>query len=101
MIRCYTKASDNFSGDLKHQLVPCQLDGLEMVPLNHGSLLCHGTDSPAPQGICERMDVDREQMQVNADSKSSQNSESVTGQEVPGTSCSRGEPEAQQLCSRS
>ncbi|XP_060779498.1 cell adhesion molecule-related/down-regulated by oncogenes isoform X2 [Neoarius graeffei] len=87
--RCYTKANGNFSGGLKHQLVPCQLDGLEMVPLNHGSLLCHGTDSLAPQGICERMDVEMEQMQVNADSKASQNFEGITGQDVPDTSYNR------------
>ncbi|MCJ8733445.1 hypothetical protein PDJAM_G00223520 [Pangasius djambal] len=87
--RCYTKANGNFSGGLKHHLVPCQLDGLEMVPLNHGSLLCRGSDSPAPQGICERADMIREQMQVNSDSTSSQNSECGTGQEVPGTNYSR------------
>ncbi|KAK3569586.1 hypothetical protein QTP86_002160 [Hemibagrus guttatus] len=82
--RCYTKANGNFSGGLKHHLIPCQLDGLEMMPLNHGSLLCHGNDSSAPQGICERVNVIREQMQLNSDSSSSQNSESGTGQEVSG-----------------
>lgn len=87
--RCYTKANGNFSGGLKHHLVPCQLDVLEMVPLNHGSILCHGNDSPAPQGICERTDVIKEQVQVNSDSTSSQNSESGTGQEMPGTNYSR------------
>ncbi|GAA6106584.1 cell adhesion molecule-related/down-regulated by oncogenes [Tachysurus ichikawai] len=80
--RCYTKANGNFSGGIKHHLVPCQLDGLEMVPLNHGSLLCHSNDNSAPQGICERVDVIREQMQVNLDS--SQNLKSGTVQEVPG-----------------
>ncbi|KAF4072128.1 hypothetical protein AMELA_G00270790 [Ameiurus melas] len=87
--RCYTKANGNFSGGLKHHLVPCQLDVLEMVPLNHGSIRCHGNDSPAPQGICERTDVIKEQVQVNSDSTSSQNSESGTGQEMPGTNYSR------------
>lgn len=95
LTRCYTKANGNFSGDLKHHLVSYQLDGLEMVPLNHGSLLCHGNDSPVAQGICERADVIKEQVQVNSDSTSSQNSESGTGQEMPGTNYSRGELEAQ------
>ncbi|KAK2848195.1 hypothetical protein Q7C36_009877 [Tachysurus vachellii] len=80
--RCYTKANGNFSGGIKHHMVPCQLDGLEMVPLNHGSLLCHSNDNSAPQGICEAVDVIREQMQVNLDS--SQNLKSGTVQEVPG-----------------
>ncbi|KAI5615951.1 cell adhesion molecule-related/down-regulated by oncogenes precursor, partial [Silurus asotus] len=85
--RCYTKANGNFSGGLKHHLVPCQPDGLEMVPLNHGSHLHHSKDSPVQQGTCERVDVIREQMQVNSDSTSSQSFES--GTEVPGTNYSR------------
>ncbi|XP_053356547.1 cell adhesion molecule-related/down-regulated by oncogenes isoform X1 [Clarias gariepinus] len=82
--RCYTKANGNFTGGLKHHLVPCQLDGLEMLPLNHGSLLCHGNDCPEPQGNCERADGIREQMQVNSDSTSSRSSQSGTEQEVQG-----------------
>ncbi|KAF7699184.1 hypothetical protein HF521_003926 [Silurus meridionalis] len=85
--RCYTKANGNFPGGLKHHLVPCQPNGLEMVPLNHGSHLHHSKDSPVQQGTCERVDVIREQMQVNSDSTSSQSFESKT--EVAGTNYSR------------
>lgn len=96
MTRCYAKANDNFSGGLKHHLVPCQLDGLEMVPLNYGSLQCHDNESPAPQVMCEQVAVSREQMQVSSDSASSKNSESGTRPELPATSYSKGEPEAQE-----
>ncbi|KAG9273311.1 cell adhesion molecule [Astyanax mexicanus] len=50
--RCYKKANGNFSGTLPlmHHMAPCQLDGLEMVPLNHGSPRCRGEDSPQLRG---------------------------------------------------
>ncbi|XP_072550746.1 cell adhesion molecule-related/down-regulated by oncogenes [Salminus brasiliensis] len=54
--RCYTKANGNFSGTLPlmHRVAPCQLDGLEMVPLNHGSPRCRGDDSPQHHGSSEQ-----------------------------------------------
>ncbi|XP_066541545.1 cell adhesion molecule-related/down-regulated by oncogenes isoform X2 [Hoplias malabaricus] len=55
--RCYTKANGNFSGGtlpLMHRVAPCQLNGLEMVPLNHGSLCCRGEDSPQLHGNSEQ-----------------------------------------------
>uniref|UniRef100_A0A8B9RB93 Cell adhesion associated, oncogene regulated n=1 Tax=Astyanax mexicanus TaxID=7994 RepID=A0A8B9RB93_ASTMX len=50
--RCYKKANGNFSGTLPlmHHMAPCQLNGLEMVPLNHGSPRCRGEDSPQLRG---------------------------------------------------
>lgn len=95
MIRCYTKGTDNFSAGLKQHMVSCQLDGLEMVPLNYGSLLYHGNDFPAPHGICEQVDVVREQMQVKLDLTSSQSSDSGTRQEEPDAGYSKGEPKSQ------
>ncbi|XP_017578056.1 cell adhesion molecule-related/down-regulated by oncogenes [Pygocentrus nattereri] len=55
--RCYTKANGNFSGGtlpLMHRVAQCQLDGLEMVPLNHSSLRCSGNDSPQFHGNSEQ-----------------------------------------------
>ena len=55
--RCYTKANGNFSGGtlpLMHRVAQCQLDGLEMVPLNHSSLRCRGDDSPQLHGNSEQ-----------------------------------------------
>lgn len=72
-----------------HRVAPCQLDGLEMVPLN-----CRGDDSPQLHRNSEQEEVGVETEEDTALTPT-HNPSHVPADVEPGADLRRGEPEAQ------